>query len=96
MKNIIESTKIFLIAIVGLVVGLIWAYNTQWEYEPIILCAVSIIEIAAFFLSKVFNKNIDTEIQKKEINIQNKQIIKNKGSIKNQININKNNGDINL
>ena len=31
MKNIIRNTVTFLIAIVGLIGGLIWAYKSNWE-----------------------------------------------------------------
>ena len=52
MKSIITDFKVFSIAFVGLVGGTIWGFMSHWEPEPIILIAISIIEIIAFSILK--------------------------------------------
>lgn len=88
MKKIVINIVTFLIALVGLIGGGIWAYSSNWEMEPIILMAISAIEIIGFLILRLFvNTASETEtnfqqniINKKKVN---KQIIiqKNKGKI---------------
>ena len=94
MKNIIRNTVTFLIAIVGLIGGGIWAYKSSWETEPIILFIISFIEIVGFLFIKITNDDdsIETEIQ--ETKIKNQQTINNEGGVNKQVNIQKNKGDI--
>jgi hypothetical protein len=90
MKEIISNIKTFLIAIVGLIGGVIWAYKSNWEMEPIILLIVSILEIIGFlFLKFIPEENSETKIK-------NQQNIINKGRVKKQINIHKNKGKIEM
>ncbi len=63
MKKIISNTKTVLIAIIGIIGGLIWAYLSHWEPEPIILLSVSAVEIIAFVIlrgSNIENVQQDT------------------------------------
>ena len=50
MRRTVKSTITFLCAIVGAIGGAIWAYKTNLDVEPIILCIVSVIEILGFFI----------------------------------------------
>ena len=48
--NIIHNIFTFLVALVGFIGGLIWGYNSNWEYEPSILVVISFLEILAYLL----------------------------------------------
>ena len=48
MKKLIHSIVTLLIAIVGLIGGLIWGYYSQWDFEPMILASISLLEIIAY------------------------------------------------
>jgi len=52
MKNIIKNRISLFIAIIGLLGGLIWAYTSSWDFEPIILSLISLVEIIGFILIK--------------------------------------------
>jgi hypothetical protein len=52
MKSIIENLITLLIAITGLIGGTIWAFNSNWEEEPIIIIIVSALEIIGFIILK--------------------------------------------
>lgn len=78
--KLIHNTVTFSIAFVGFIGGFIWAYNTKWDYEPIILMAVSLLEIIAFLtIPKQRSKDIElitlpihnSPIQNVEVNIVN-------------------------
>lgn len=49
MKNIIHNIVTLLIGIVGLIGGIIWGYYSKWDFEPIILSSISLLEIIAYF-----------------------------------------------
>lgn len=57
MKLIIQSTITFFVALVGFVGGIFWAIRTNWDPEPIILIAISAIEIIGFILLKSVKEN---------------------------------------
>ena len=78
----------FLIALVGLIGGGIWAYSSNWEMEPIILMAISTIEIIGFFVLRFF---VDSESETKY-----QQNIINKKKVDKQIVIQKNKGKIDM
>lgn len=60
MRGIVNNIKTLIVAIVGLIGGFIWAYNTNFDYEPVILISISILEIIGFFLTKIFSsKELD-------------------------------------
>lgn len=50
MKKFLENINTFLVEIVGLIGGFIWARNTKWDWEPIILIAVSFVGVVIFIL----------------------------------------------
>lgn len=86
MKKIINNIITFLIALVGLIGGGIWAYSSSWEMEPIILMAISAIEIVGFLILRLFvDSEADTKYQQNITNNKkvDKQIViqKNKGKI---------------
>lgn len=48
--NIIKNKITFIIACIGLLGGIIWAVQTEFNIEPIILVSVSLMEILGYFL----------------------------------------------
>lgn len=75
--NLIHNFIILLIAAVGLFGGILWGINSNWDYEPSIIVAVSSLEILAYFL-----------IPKKEIeNIPEPKVVSN-NSISQNVNVN--------
>jgi len=48
MRKLADNIVTFLIAVVGVLGGLLWAIQSKWDYEPIILLAMSSIEVTAF------------------------------------------------
>ncbi|WP_299012386.1 response regulator [uncultured Polaribacter sp.] len=79
MKKIIHNIVTLLIGIVGLFGGLIWGYYSKWEFEPIILSAISFLEIIAYFTlpkekkkeKEISNKSKNTNKQKVEVTVNN-------------------------
>lgn len=71
--NIIHSFITFLIALASLVGGLIWGYNTNWDYEPSILVIISLLEIIAYF-SIPKKQNEDSKLSK---NLSNNSLVQN-------------------
>jgi hypothetical protein len=67
MKKILEDIKTFLAEIVGLIGGLIWAKNTNWDYEPIILISLSLLGIIIFVLIKSIPSNEERPIVEMEL-----------------------------
>ncbi|MGK0379649.1 MAG: hypothetical protein ACJA1Z_003477 [Patiriisocius sp.] len=90
MKTIVNNLITFLIALVGLIGGGIWAYSSNWEMEPIILMTVSAIEIIGFLILRlVVDPTTESETK-------NQQIITNKKKVKKQVVIQKNTGKIEM
>ncbi len=50
MKKFLENINTFLVELLGLTGGFIWAKNTDWDWEPLILIAVSFIGVVTFIL----------------------------------------------
>jgi hypothetical protein len=50
MINILKNVYTLLIEIIGLVGGFLWARSTSWDYEPIILMAVSFVGILSYLI----------------------------------------------
>jgi membrane protein implicated in regulation of membrane protease activity len=96
MKEIIKSTISFLIALVGFIGGGIWAYQTNWSIEPVILLIVSFLEIIGFLFMKVSPTNKPQQNTTSQQNSKNTQNISNKGTVKKQINIQNNTGKIEM
>jgi hypothetical protein len=90
MKKIVNNLITFLIAIVGLVGGIIWIYISKWDMEPIILSVVSLLEIGGFIILRLIDEpNSETE-NKYQQNINNAK------KVNKQINIQKNKGKIKM
>lgn len=62
MRQSLENIKALLIELIGLVGGIIWAKNTNWDYEPLILVAISTIGIILFILLRYFRIQEDRPI----------------------------------
>jgi hypothetical protein len=54
MMKFIDNTVTFLVALIGLIGGGIWAFSTNFDFEPMILLTVSTITIIGFVISKLF------------------------------------------
>jgi hypothetical protein len=50
MKKFLENINTFLVELVGLIGGFIWAKSTNWDLEPSILIAVSFVGVVVFIL----------------------------------------------
>lgn len=50
MRNIFENIKTLFVELIGLIGGVIWAKHSNWDYEPLILIAISFIGLVIFFL----------------------------------------------
>lgn len=62
--KIIENTITFIGALIGLIGGAIWAYKTNYDYEPLILASVSALTILGFILAKLFSDKETKDILK--------------------------------
>lgn len=96
MKKIINSIISFLIAIAGLIGGGIWAYQTNWNIEPVILLIVSLLEIIGFLILKKIDDSNPAQNKTSQHNNRNIQNVNNKGTVKKQINIQNNTGKIEM
>ena len=67
MKKILEDIKTFLAELVGLIGGIIWAKNTNWDYEPIILISVSLLGIIIFVIIKLLPSDEEKPIVELEM-----------------------------
>jgi len=90
MKTIVNSIITFLIALVGLIGGGIWAYSSNGEMEPIIIMTISILQITGFLVLRFVVDPTPVQETKSEQNI-----INNK-KVKKQINIQENKGNIEM
>lgn len=88
MKKIVNNIITFLIALVGLIGGGVWAYSTNWDMEPLILMTISAIEIIGFLILRLF-ADFETETKYQ-------QNITNKKKVDKQIIIQKNKGKIDM
>jgi hypothetical protein len=66
IRNIIESVVTAIIAMIGVIGGTIWAVKTGWDYEPIILVSVSVIELISFIALRSLGSKLE-ETQESEI-----------------------------
>jgi len=66
MKKVVKSIITFLIALVGLIGGGLWAYHSNWDYEPIIIFGVSMLEIFGFLIYR--NGIDDSNENEKSVN----------------------------
>lgn len=84
MKRIIKSIITFIIALVGIICGGIWAVQSNWQWEPVILFIVSLLEIVGFIFIEDSSENssIQSEVP----------INKNKNEQNVNVNVNVGNG----
>lgn len=86
MRKIIKNSISLFIAIIGLIGGGIWAFKSNWDFEPIILFSVSFLEIIGFFFfpeeSNKKEKNIENHLENRSENVQNVEININNDSSK--------------
>jgi hypothetical protein len=52
IKNIVKNTITALTALVGLVGGVVWAFKSNWDFEPVILIIISFLEVVGFIVLK--------------------------------------------
>lgn len=57
MKKILEDSNTFLVSLIGVIGGLIWAIKSNWDFEPVILLSVSVIGLLSFMTIKFFGEN---------------------------------------
>jgi hypothetical protein len=95
MKKIINSIISFLIAIVGFIGGGIWAYQTNWQIEPLILFITSFLEMIGFLFLKVLSEDNSQHNETSKQNNKNVQNINNR-TVEKQINIQNNKGKIEM
>ncbi len=67
MKKFLEDIKTFLAEIVGLIGGIIWAKNTNWDYEPVILISISLLGIIIFVIIKLLPSDEEKPIVELEL-----------------------------
>ena len=53
MKRYFEDYKALVLELIGVIGGLLWGKNTNWDYEPVILLIISSIGLAAFIILKL-------------------------------------------
>lgn len=80
MRKILENINTAIVAMIGVIGGTIWAVKTAWDYEPIILVSVSVIELITFIILRSLSvspeRTQETQLQtvqsrEKNINEQN-------------------------
>ena len=66
MKKLIENVITLISASVCLIGGIIWALNSHFDYEPVILIIISALTILGYFLTNFLSKN-DSMVLEKEV-----------------------------
>lgn len=89
MKSIVSDVKTLIVALIGFIGGGVWAYKSDWEIEPIVLMCVSFVQILAYIVIGHTKQN-DTETTSGAQNITNN------AEVKKQVNVQNNNGKIEL
>lgn len=69
LRKIFASKVGLVIALIGIVGGAIWSFQSDWQVEPIILLAASTIEIIGYFLTPKDDLITGREGQKLDISI---------------------------
>ena len=62
MRNFLENIKTLIVELIGLKGGFIWARQSNWDYEPIILICVSAVGIIIFFVFRLIPTHEDRPI----------------------------------
>lgn len=66
MKNLLENFKTLIVELIGLVGGFIWARQTSWDYEPLILMGISAVGIVIFIILRLVPTHEDRPIVEME------------------------------
>ena len=56
MKRVVTDLKTVLVAVLGIVGGSIWAVQSSWQWEPIILLGFSFFEVVAYIILMNYSK----------------------------------------
>jgi len=96
MRKIIENYITLSVALAGFIGGGFWCFKSDWDWEPLILLVCSFLEIVGFILLKALPEENTVPNNIPTINTKKEQNINNKGTVKKQININENNGNIKM
>ena len=96
MRKIIENYITLSIALVGFIGGGFWSFKSDWDWEPLILLVCSFLEIVGFILLKSLPEDNTIQNNIPTTNTKKVQNIKNKGTVNKQININENQGNIQM
>lgn len=67
VKNFLEDIKTFIAESIGVIGGIIWGINTNWDYEPIILLAISTLGIIMFIILKILPSDEEFPIVELEL-----------------------------
>ena len=67
MKNFLEDIKTFIAESIGVIGGIIWGMNTNWDYEPIILLAISTLGMLMFIILKIIPRDEEFPIVELEL-----------------------------
>jgi len=62
MRSFLENIKTFIGELIGLVGGFVWAKDTNWDYEPIILLTISAVGIIIFIVLRFIPTHEDRPI----------------------------------
>jgi len=57
MKKIADNLFTFFIALLGLCGGIVWGFKSGWDFEPIILCGISFLQILSFTIIRLSGNN---------------------------------------
>jgi len=96
MRKIIENYITLSVALVGFIGGGIWVFQSESIQEPLILVIGSLITIVGFFILKAFPENNTVQNKTPTTSIKKEQNINNNGNVNKQININENQGRIQM
>jgi hypothetical protein len=67
LKKFLENINTFLVEGLGLAGGLIWGINTNWNWEPVILIAVSFVGVVIFILLRFLPDHEDRPMVELEL-----------------------------
>ena len=88
--KILDNTITLIGAIIGLIGGGLWAFSTNFDYEPIILMCISALTIIGFIASKLFfgSANNDTQSENETNSVTNET--NNKQNVEVNVNVGNN------
>ena len=69
MKKFITSLLTVLIALAGIIIGAIWAFQSNWHWEPLLILIVSFLEVVLYTIFKITNRSENDEKNRNEQNV---------------------------